>query len=137
MSSNLPAAHTLIPLPSHKSSKFKLQSQPKFPGDSSPAPAPLPNLSLILTSNFLCAVSIETMGRPQPQVRRRGSAWRAVGPKALETGAQSRGAVTRPASPPASKLSRGDARPGDRCGVGHAGGAWGGGGRLRWASLYL
>lgn len=43
-------------------------------------------------------------------------------PKALETAARPRGAVTRLASPPASKLSRGDARQGYRCMAGDAGG---------------
>lgn len=54
--------------------------------------------------------------------KRLGGGPTAAGPKALEARAWPRGAVTRPASAPASKLSRGDARPGYRGGAGDAGG---------------
>lgn len=57
----------------------------------------------------------EALGRRQTE----------AGTKALEAGKQPRDSVTRPVSPPASKLSRGDARPGNRCGAGDTGGGGG------------
>nr|XP_044614956.1 translation initiation factor IF-2-like isoform X2 [Equus asinus] len=69
-------------------------------------------------------VGMETLGTPAPNSGQgpRTGGRRAAGPKALEAGARPRGAVTGPASPPASKLSRGDARPGDRGWAGDSGG---------------
>lgn len=56
------------------------------------------------------------MGTPTPHSAPEalGGMRRDAGLKGLEAGARPGGAVTRPVSHPASKLSRGDARPGDR-----------------------
>lgn len=59
---------------------------------------------------------MENMGTPTPNSvpEALGEVRRDAGTKALEAGARPRGAVAGRVSHPASKLSRGDARPGDR-----------------------